>query len=99
MSTQQSGLKSHIARRLRLGLIIVGIVSLAAMASMLVIAIKKVLDWRGMDTFLTFWLVQDDWLGFLTFFICTTVALMFGLIWRWIYNRREVKMWKQLERK
>jgi len=98
MSSKQSIPRGRVNRWLRLRLIFVGMISLAAMARMVVIAITKVRDGRGADTYHTFWLVQDDWFGFLIFIAFTFFAVMLGLVFRWIYHRREAKMWRQIKK-
>ena len=62
-------------------------------------AVDMVRSGQGLDTYRTFWLVLDNWVGFLVFAASLVVALLAGLLLRWQHSRREREQWRELERK
>lgn len=76
-------------------LVIVGVASAIALACMVGIAVSMVRSGHGFETYRTFWLVEEDWSGFLVFIAATVLAVAVGLAYRW----REGRRWRELERK
>src|SRR5438132_688280 len=83
---------------LRVGLVLSGLASAVALVAMVQRAVVAVRSGRGLDTYHTFWLVEDNWVGFFVFFACFVVALA-GLLLRWVQRRRERLQWRELEQK
>jgi len=76
-------------------LLLVGLASAAVLAYMVCIAILMVRSGHGIETYRTFWLVEEDWTSFLVFIAITVVAIGVGLVYRW----REARKWRELERR
>ena len=66
---------------------------------MIIIAFKMVRTGHGLETYKTFWLVEFNWIGFLSFVVATAIALLIGLALRMRHNRElnqlEVKYGKR----
>ena len=60
-------------------------------------ALTMVMAGRGLETYRTFWLVEFNWVGLLVFLASVIVALLVGLVVRWLQLRRERQQWRQLE--
>ena len=86
-------------RRLIAAVIVVGLISMVVMATMIAFAIGEVRAGRGVETRRTFWLVEDSWIGFLTFSACTLVAIVIGLVCRLVHQRRERRAWLEHDHK
>lgn len=69
-----------------------GVASLGAIVAMVVVAIAKVLNGQGLDTFRTHWLVESNWVGFLVFLVAVAVALAIGLFFRYKEGREIRKL-------
>lgn len=82
-------------RWFRVGVVLAGIASVTGLALMIVKAISMVSSGRGLETYRTFWLVEDNWVGFLVFVIGAVVALALGLLSR----HSERRLWRELESK
>jgi hypothetical protein len=89
MSNQDRNVSRGGNRSLLVALVIVGLLSLAALVAMTVKAWNMVQVGKGTETYRTFWLVEGDWLGFLVFIAALIFALVFGLLLRWWQLRRE----------
>jgi hypothetical protein len=87
------------ARWLVGGIIVVGFVSMINVAAMIAFAVAKVRAGRGLETYRTFWLVEDDYIGFLIFVACVLGAVGVGLVLRLIQQRREHRDWAEHDRK
>ena len=66
---------------------------------MLLTAIEKVNAGQGLDTHRTKWLVEDNWIGFLTFFAVTTVVVAVAAMITWFQRRKEQREVEQLQAK
>src|SRR5215510_2049410 len=99
MSTtrEQSSKPTHRGRGLFVGLVFTGVVSAFVLAWMLQIAVAVLRSGHGLETYRTFWLVEFNWVGFLTFAACLAFALLAGLVIRWHHRRRERAEWRELE--
>jgi hypothetical protein len=76
------------SRGLIAGIVIVGLVSMINLAAMVLFAVSKVRVGQGHETYRTFWLVEDDYIGFLIFFTGVIAALGVGLALRLIQQLR-----------
>ena len=83
------------SRFIAIGLILFGLAGLAGLASLLTVAVKKVQDGKGFETYRTFWLVEFSYVGFLVLFVCILVAVLVGLALSW----REERQWRAFEKK
>ncbi len=79
--------KRPTPRWMKVSLIISGVASAIALASMIGITVSMVSSGRGLESYRTFWLVEDNWLGFLVFVGCLLVAVAVGLFQRWRERR------------
>jgi len=91
--------RARLARWLRVGLVLASLASAVALVAMVQRAVVAVRSGHGLDTHHTFWLVEDNWLGFLVFVACVVVALLAGLLLRWVQRRHERLQWRELEQK
>lgn len=91
--------RPRLARWLRVGLVLTGLASAVALVAMVQRAVVAVRSGHGLDTYHTFWLVEDNWVGLLVFVACLVVALLAGLLLRWVHRRRERLQWRELEQK
>ena len=80
---------------MRVGLVVASIAAALGFASMLVMAVFMVRSGRGLQSYRTVWLLEDNWVGFLVFIVALVIALVAGLALR----RGERKQWRELERK
>jgi hypothetical protein len=87
------------SRGLIAGIVIVGLISMVNLVAMVLFAISKVHVGQGHETYRTFWLVEDDYIGFLIFFACVLAALGVGLTLRLVQQRRERRAWLQHDRR
>ena len=74
----------------RVGILVAGLGSFAALVTMVVTGIQKVRLGRGLDTFRTAWLVEFNWIAFLVFMAVLVAALGVGA---WLRYRE----WRELE--
>ncbi|EHR70788.1 hypothetical protein BurJ1DRAFT_1941 [Burkholderiales bacterium JOSHI_001] len=93
MSVEKDANKRGLSRILIVGMVFSSLASIFALGYMVTVAIRAVRQGDGLATFRSQWLVEDNWIGFLTFVAATVLALAIGLIWR-LRERRE---WKELE--
>lgn len=87
--------KRAVPGLLRVGIVVAGLASLGALAALIGIAVLKVRGGNGLETYRTFWLVENNWMGFLIFVAVALVAVFVGLLFR-LKERREIQ---KLERK
>ena len=87
------------ARWLKAGVVVLGLVSMVCFAAMIAFAVTMVQSGHGLEAHRTFWLVEDSWVGVLTFVACGTVAIGVGLVVRVVQKRRENQDWLQPDRK
>ncbi len=87
------------SRGLIAGIVIVGLISVVNVVAMVWFAVSKVHAGQGHETYRTFWLVEDDYIGFLIFFACVLAALGVGLALRLIQQLRERRAWLQHDRR
>ncbi|HEU4372895.1 MAG TPA: hypothetical protein VFS02_05360 [Telluria sp.] len=91
----RSTARPRYRRLVSIGFVIAGIASIFGFAAMVFIAVTRVQSGRGMETYHTFWLVEDSWIGFLTFVACAVVALIFGAAFRF----RDYLRWRKFEKR
>ena len=72
------------------GTVISGLASLGALVAMIVIAVLKVRGGEGLEMYRTLWLVENNWIGFLTFLAVAVVAVFVGLLLR-------LKEWREVQ--
>ncbi len=87
------------SRWLIAGIVVTGLTSMLSLVAMIAHAIAMVGDGRGLETYRTFWLNEDSWIGFLTFVGCGSVAVLIGLVLRFVHFRRERLAWLEHERR
>lgn len=75
--------------------VIAGIASIFGFAAMVFTAVDRVQSGRGIETYHTFWLAEDSWIGFLTFVTCAVVGLILGAALRF----RDHLRWRKLEKR
>lgn len=81
-------------RWISIGFVIAGMASIFGLAGMILIALTAVQSGQGMETFRTFWLVDERWIGFLIFVACAVVALIFGAAFR----LRDYFRWRKFDK-
>jgi hypothetical protein len=64
---------------LSVGLWLIGLASLLVLSGMVIRALEMVKAGRGLETFRTAWLVEDNSIGFLVFVAAALLALVVGL--------------------
>lgn len=72
------------SRLIRIGFLLAGLVSLAALVTMVLTGIEKVRMGHGLDGYRTVWLVEVNWIGFLVFFAVLLVAIGVGAWFRYL---------------
>jgi len=97
MSASESEEKRRAARRQRASVVFVALGSALTMGAMVALAVKMVVAGRGLETHLSFWLVQDTWLGFLVTMAVCVVAVLGGVAWHAVQRRREARLWQKHE--
>lgn len=88
--TERGAMSYRPSRLVRAGFWVAGIASVGGMVAMVLVAIERVRTGHGLDTYRTFWLVEDNWIGFLVFLFATVVALAAGLFFI-LKERRELR--------
>lgn len=78
------------SRLIRIGILVAGVGSFAALVAMVLAGIQKVRLGRGLDTFRTAWLVEFNWIAFLVFMVVLVAALGAGAWLRYLE-------WRELE--
>lgn len=73
------------------------VASAGGLVAMLLTAIEKINAGHGLDTYRTKWLVEDNWIGFLTFFAVTTVVVAVAAFIGWFQRRKEQREVEQLQ--
>ena len=76
-----------------------GIAAVGGMVAMVLIAIDKVSNGHGLDTYRTKWLVEDNWIGFLVFAFVTTVVVVAAAAIGSFQRRKEQREVQQLQAK
>lgn len=76
-----------------------GLASVGGLVAMVLFAVDKVSAGRGLDTFRTKWMVEDNWIGFLVFVVVTTVVVLIAVIVGWFQRRNEQREVQQLHAK
>lgn len=75
-----------VARRRRrlisTGFVIAGIASVFGFAAMIHLAVTAVRNGRGMEPYLTVWLVEDSWIGLLVLVGFTVAAMILATLFR-----------------
>ncbi len=79
--------------------VVVGLISMIVLGAMIAFAIGEVRAGRGLETHRTFWLVEDSWIGFLTFAACALAVIVIGFGCRLIRQQRERRGWLEHDRK
>lgn len=93
MKTKNKGSQPH-PRLISVGFVIAGFASVFGLAAMMYLAVTAVRNGRGMDTYRTVWLVEDNWVGFLVFIGITVAAMIVGALFR----LRDYLQWHRSER-
>lgn len=52
-------------------------------------AVGKIRAGHGLDTYLTTWMVEDNWIGYLVFVVATTLVLTMALSIGWLQRYKE----------
>ena len=82
-------------RWISVGVVVQGIGSIFGLATMIYLAVAAVQSGRGMETYHSAWLVEDNWIGFLVFVGCAIVALVLAAAFRF----RDYLQQRSFERK
>jgi hypothetical protein len=77
------------------GLNLAAFASVIGLAYLLTVAVQKVREGRGFETYRTFWLVEFNYIGVLVLF---GVLLVVAPVCVWLWWREE-RQWRDLERK
>lgn len=79
------------------GIWVTAIASFSGMVAMILLALDKIQTGHGLDTFRSYWLVEDSWIGFiLSVIVLTIVGLTAGFI-GWSQRRKERREIQQLD--
>jgi hypothetical protein len=76
------------------GIVVAGLASLGGLLAMIVFALEKIQNGRGLEIYRTAWLAEDTPLGFLIFLAVTLLAIGIALIFRlkeWLEVRKLLK--------
>jgi hypothetical protein len=76
-------------------LIFIALASAASMAQQIRTGIEMVRTGRGLETFRTFWLIEFNWIGFLTLIAGAIAALLIGLGLRLFEHLERRKLMKK----
>ena len=60
--------------------------SIAGLASLVTLAVTKVREGKGFETYRTTWLVEFSYVGVLVLFIAIVVAFLFGVVLSWVLS-------------
>lgn len=60
------------------GFVLMGVASHGGLAAMLAIALEKIRSGEGLDTYLTTWLVEFNYIGMLILFVAVLAAPVIG---------------------
>jgi hypothetical protein len=77
-------------RFIPIGLLILGVTSIVALAALVMTSIEKASSGRGLETYRTFWLVEFNAIGFLVLIAAVVVALS-GAGVMWYLERRQIR--------
>ena len=83
------------SRFLALGLIVAMVAAFASLASLITVAVTKVREGKGFETYRTFWLVEFSYVGVLVLFVSIVLALLLCLAFSW----HEERKWRAFEKK
>lgn len=89
--TKVRATSSRPSRLVIAGVWIAGVAGVGGIVAMVLVAIERVRTGHGLGTYLTHWLVEFNWIGFLVFLAAVAVALAIGLFFR-------VKAWREIRR-
>jgi hypothetical protein len=89
--TEHRSTSPRPSRLLLAGVWIAGVASVIGMIAMVLMAIEKVRTGHGLDTYRTFWMVENNWIGLLVFLGAAVVALAIGLLLR-LKERHEIQL-------
>jgi hypothetical protein len=78
-----------------LAIIFTALASPASMAQQIRTGIEMVRTGRGLETFRTFWLIEFNWIGFLTLIAGVIAALLIGLGFRLVEHLETRKLMKK----
>lgn len=84
-------------RWISVGFIIQGIASIFGLATMIYLAVAAVQSGRGMETYHTAWLVEENSIGFLVFVGCGIAALILAAAFRFRDYLQQRSFEKKLE--
>jgi uncharacterized metal-binding protein len=72
------------------GILAFGIAGVAGMARMIWVAFEKILSGQGLESYVTGWLVEFNYVGFLVLVCGVIVGLLWGIV-HWIQEWRLVR--------
>ena len=87
------------SRFLAVGFIAFGLAAFAGLANLLTVAVTKVLEGKGFETYRTTWLVEFSYVGVLVLFISIVVAFLFCIVLSRVLSWREERKWRAFEKK
>ena len=87
------------SRFLVVGFIVSVLAAIAGLASLLTLAVTKVREGKGFETYRTTWLVEFSYVGVLVLFIAIVVAFLFGVALSRLLAWREERKWRAFEKK
>jgi hypothetical protein len=79
--TEDKGAQPH-QRLISAGFVFAGVASVFGFAAMMCLAVTAVRNGRGMDTYRTVWLVEDNWLGYLVLVGFAVTAMIVAALFR-----------------
>lgn len=97
MSTVESESKRRATRRDRVVTIVACLAAALVLGATIALAMKMVAAGRGLEIQTSFWLVDDSWIGFLVSMGVCVFAVVVGLIWRALQQRRDARAWREHE--
>ena len=97
MSTLESESKRRATRRDRVVTIVVCLAAALVLGATIALAMKMVATGRGLEIQTSFWLVDDSWIGFLVSMGVCVCAVVVGLVWRALQQRRDARAWQEHE--
>ena len=79
------------------GILLAGLASFAGLYQLISIAIEKILSGKGLDTYRTVWLVENNYIGFVVFLVSAIFGLAIAGATHIFYKRQEKKAWQELD--
>lgn len=95
MSTLESESKRRATRRYGVVTLVVGLAAALVLSTTIALAWKMVAAGRGLEIQTSFWLVDDNCIGYLFSMGVCVFAVVIGLVWRALQQRRDARAWQE----